>query len=94
MWRPPHKTQLRELLLTLLGSRTRPNLPRAARLAVHVGLGEDRPDHALVDVLVDQVEVIENLDAAGDQIYEREGLASVPRVVASAGVVPDFKWTE
>ena len=39
MWRPPHKTQLRELLLTLLGSRTRPNLLRAARLAVHVGLG-------------------------------------------------------
>jgi len=36
---PPHKTQLREFLLTLLGSRTRLNLRRAARLAVHIGLG-------------------------------------------------------
>ena len=39
MLTPPLKTQLREFLLTLLGSRTRSTLPRAARLAVQIAIG-------------------------------------------------------
>ena len=38
MWRPPLKTQTRELLLTLLGSRTRSRLHRATRLAAQLAI--------------------------------------------------------